>query len=90
MFGLFKNIGLVRKVTELVVGENSKKRQMGLGFAAILYVSFLLDFIDYNTLMSAIPLLGIYMGVAYSSKLTKLGKSLNDLKAKKAKVRKRW
>jgi hypothetical protein len=82
-------LGFIKNITELFVGENSKKRQIGLGFASIMYSAFLMGFIDYATMTSLIPLLALFMGVAYSSKLTKVGDALNELKAKKAKKRKR-
>ena len=82
-------LGFIKNITELFIGENSRKRQIGLGLASVMYSAFLMGWIDYATMTALIPMLALFMGVAYSSKLSKIGEALNDLKAKKAKTRKR-
>jgi len=71
---------MVSKASNLLVGENSKKRQIGFcGFSGsiLLYKLGLIDDILFDSLM----LLWIsFIGVAFSAKLTKIGKQLKGSK----------
>ena len=75
----------VENVTSLFVGENSQKRNIGFAGFVVSAVLFQMDYVDeamFNTLMLACA---GWTGVAFSSKLSKLGDALKDAKGKKGK-----
>tara|TARA_R100001443_G_scaffold29396_1_gene42567 strand:- start:11837 stop:12121 length:285 start_codon:yes stop_codon:yes gene_type:complete len=77
------NVGIAKNVTGLFIGEDSKKRQMGLIAVAVASVGYMVDYIDYPTYENILGLLAMWLGVAFSSKLTKLGTAMKGLKSKK-------
>ena len=72
----------VENLTGLFVGENSQKRNIGFAGFVVSAVLFQMDYVDeamFNTLMLACA---GWTGVAFSSKLSKLGDALKDAKTK--------
>ena len=74
---------IVENVTGLVVGENSKKRNIGFAGFAISVILFQMDYIDVQLFDTLILVCAGWTGIAFSNKLTKLGNSLKDTKKKK-------
>ncbi len=75
----------VENVAGLFVGESSQKRNIGFAGFVVSALLFQMDYVDeamFNTLMLACA---GWTGVAFSSKLTKLGDALKDAKDKKKK-----
>tara|TARA_Y100000310_G_scaffold294858_1_gene325690 strand:- start:17 stop:244 length:228 start_codon:yes stop_codon:yes gene_type:complete len=75
-------MSLIKNITGLFVGQNSKKRQMGIGMAFATVGLYYFDFIDAATMESFLGLVALWLGVAFSSKLTKLGDAVSGLKKK--------
>ena len=73
----------VENLTGLLVGENSKKRNIGFGGFAVSVVLYQLGYIDAELFDTLILVCAGWTGVAFSSKLTKLGTSIKDAKKKK-------
>ena len=71
---------LVNNVVGLFVGESSKKRQMGIGAALVCSSMYYFDAINVDLFESIMGLIVLWMGVAYSAKLSKLGNAMKDLK----------
>ena len=76
-------MSLIKNITGLFVGQNSKKRQMGIGMAFATVGLYYFDFIDVATMKSLLGVVSLWLGVAFSSKLTKLGDAVTGLKKKK-------
>ena len=75
----------VENVTNLFIGENSQKRNIGFAGFVVSAVLFQMGYVDeamFNTLMLACA---GWTGVAFSAKLTKLGEALVDTKKGKKK-----
>ena len=72
----------IKNITGLFIGQNSKKRQMGIGMAFVTVGLYYFDFIDAATMESFLGLVALWLGVAFSSKLTKLGDAVSGLKKK--------
>jgi hypothetical protein len=75
----------VENLTGLLVGENSKKRNIGFGGFAVAVVLFQLGYIDAELFDTLILVCAGWTGVAFSSKLTKLGTAIKEVKPKKKK-----
>ena len=65
---------LLNNVTNLFIGENSKKRQMGLMIAGVLMALNLFDIIDNETFKLFMQLDTLFLGVAFSARMTKMTK----------------
>ena len=74
---------IVENVAGLVVGENSKKRNIGFAGFAVTFLLFQMDYIDVQLFDTLILVCAGWTGIAFSSKLTKLGDALKDAKKKK-------
>ena len=75
----------VENLTGLFVGENSKKRNIGFAGFAVTVILFQMDYIDAQLFDTLILVCAVWTGVAFSSKLTKLGDAMKDTKKKKKK-----
>lgn len=73
----------VENVTNLFIGENSKKRNIGFAGFAVSALLFQMGYIDAELFDTLMLLCAGWTGVAFSSKLTKLGDALKDAKKKK-------
>jgi len=75
----------VENLTGLFVGENSKKRNIGFGGFAVTVILFQLGYIDEGLFDTLIMVCAGWTGVAFSSKLSKLGEAIKEAKPKKGK-----
>ena len=71
---------MLKSITGFFVGENSKKRQLGIIVALILSGLYWQDVITLALYEAAMPLVIIWIGAAFSAKLTKLQKAMIDAK----------
>jgi hypothetical protein len=62
------------------VGEDSKKRQMGLGAGLVCSAAYMMDYISLDMYEALMPFVIIWCGAAFSAKLSKLQ---NAVKASK-------
>jgi hypothetical protein len=75
----------VESLTGLLVGENSKKRNIGFGGFALSVVLFQLGYIDAELFDTLILVCAGWTGIAFSSKLSKLGEAIKETNPKKKK-----
>ncbi len=73
---------LIENITSLFIGENSKKRQIGLGIAGVLIILNLTSIIDNETFTLFMKLDGLFLGVAFSARMTKMVRQTIELKGK--------
>ena len=73
-------MGLVNNLVGLFVGQSSKKRQIGLGIALGLSVLYYANVIDVELFKALMGLDVIFVGAAFSAKLTKLQKAVVNAK----------
>ena len=89
LLGMLKGVaegkGMVSNVTGLFVGENSKKRNIGFAGFAVTAIMFQMDFINETLFDTLIMACAGWTGLAFSSKLSKLGDALKDAKKGKKK-----
>ena len=89
LLGMLKGVaegkGMVSNVTGLFVGENSKKRNIGFAGFGITAFLFQMDYIDETMFDTMILACAGWTGLAFSSKLSKLGDALKDAKKGKKK-----
>ena len=71
---------MINAVVGLFVGENSKKRQIGIGGALVLSMVFYTGYIDVELYKSLMGLVVVWTGAAFSAKLTKLQKAMISAK----------
>jgi len=62
----------LNSITGFFVGEDSKKRQMGLAAGLVCSMAYMLDYISLDMYESFMPLIIIWCGAAFSSRLSKL------------------
>ncbi len=75
----------INKVSSLFIGESSQKRNIGFGGFALSVVLYQLGYIDSDLFDTLILVCAGWTGVAFSSKLTKLGTAIKETKNKKKK-----
>jgi len=73
----------VENVTNLFIGENSKKRNIGFAGFVVSALLFQIGYIDAELFDTLMLLCAGWTGIAFSSKLSKLGDALKDAKKKK-------
>lgn len=71
---------MIKNIVGLFIGENSKKRQIGIGIALVLSALYYLSIIDIELFKALMGLDGIFLGVAFSAKLSKLQKAMINAK----------
>ena len=74
---------IAENVTGLFVCENSKKRNIGFAGFGLSVILFQMDYIDAALFDTLMLLCAGWTGIAFSSKLSKLGDALKDAKKKK-------
>ena len=74
---------IAENVTGLFIGENSKKRNIGFAGFGITVILFQMDYIDVELFDTLILVCAGWTGIAFSSKLSKLGDAMKDVKKKK-------
>jgi len=73
-------IPFLNNITGLLVGENSKKRQIGLYAALGLSGAYFVDFISLDLYETLMPFVILWTGAAFSAKLTKLQGAVKSAK----------
>jgi len=73
-------MGLIRNITGLFVGENSRKRHMGLGMGMGLSLLYFTDVITLELYEAMMPFVILWTGAAFSAKLTKLQSAVKSAK----------
>jgi len=73
-------MGFLKSISGYLVGEDSKKRQMGLGAALALSGAYYLDFISLSLYEVLMPFVILWTGAAFSAKLTKLQGAIKEAK----------
>jgi len=71
---------MLNNIVGLFIGPSSKKRQIGIGIALVLSALYYLSVIDIELFKALMGLDGIFIGVAFSAKLSKLQKAMIDAK----------
>lgn len=75
----------VENITGLFVGENSKKRNIGFAGFAVTVVLFQTGYIDSELFDTLVLACAGWTGIAFSSKLTKIGEAMKVAKKSKNK-----
>ena len=73
---------MIKNITGLFIGQNSKKRQIGIGMAFVSVSLYFFGAIDEATMEALLGMVALWLGVAFSAKLTKLGDAVKGLKKK--------
>lgn len=73
-------MGFLKSISGFVVGEDSKKRQMGLGVALALSGAYYMDFIPLSLYEAMMPFVILWTGAAFSAKLSKLQGAIKEAK----------
>lgn len=71
---------MIKNVVGFFIGENSKKRQMGIGaftLASLLYLFGVLDIELYKVFVTVI---GLWTGIAFSAKMSKISGKVVEIK----------
>jgi len=71
---------MLKNIVGLFVGESSKKRQIGIGAFTILSLSFLFGLVEIETYGVLVTLIGLWTGVAYNARFTKISKKVKEIK----------
>jgi len=74
------NLPIVQNVVGFFIGENSHKREIGVGMIALLSVLFQIDYITIAQYESALGFALIWTGWAQNSRMKKLAKAMIDAK----------
>lgn len=67
---------MITSIVSLFVGQNSKKRQMGIGLGLLLSALFFTDVITQELYEALMPFVVLWTGAAFSAKLSKLQKAV--------------
>jgi|TARA_R100001530_G_scaffold59945_1_gene43344 hypothetical protein len=73
-------MNILKSVAGYFVGEDSKKRQMGLGAAFVLSGAYFLDYISLGMYEACMPFVMLWTGAAFSAKISKLSNAVKDAK----------
>jgi len=68
--------GLINNVVGLFVGNDSKKRQMGMIAGSVTIGLYMLGYIEQEQFNAVMIIISAWVGVAFSAKLTKIGNAL--------------
>ena len=71
---------MVKNLVGLFVGQNSRKRQIGILIAVALSFAYYLNYLDVEIYKALMGLDVLFIGAAFSAKLTKLQKAMIDAK----------
>lgn len=84
MFDFIKIYPVFDRVLSLFVGENSHKRTMGLTYLLIIsFVYLTTGYIDEGLYKNLMGFGVLWLGGAYSAKITKLAKAMQNMKENK-------
>jgi len=73
-------MGFLKSISGYLVGEDSKKRQMGISVAIALSCAYYLDFIPLSLYEAMMPFVILWTGAAFSAKLSKLQGAIKEAK----------
>ena len=73
-------MNLINNLAGLFVGENSKKRQIGIIAAFLFSALYWLDIITLELFEVVMPFVVLWTGAAFSARLTKLSKAVKNAK----------
>ncbi len=73
----------MKAIISLFVGENSRKRQIGIGLAILLSALYFTGTITLDLYEALMPLVVLWTGAAFSAKLTKLQKAVTKAAAQR-------
>jgi|TARA_Y100000310_G_scaffold139439_1_gene138745 hypothetical protein len=73
-------MGFLKSISGYLVGEDSKKRQMGISVAIGLSCAYYLDFIPLSLYEAMMPFVILWTGAAFSAKLSKLQGAIKEAK----------
>ena len=73
----------MKAIISLFVGENSRKRQIGIGLAILLSALYFTGSITLELYEALMPLVVLWTGAAFSAKLTKLQKAVTKATAQR-------
>ena len=71
---------MIKNIVGLFVGQSSKKRQIGILIAVTLSFAYYLNYLDIEIYKALMGLDVLFIGAAFSAKLTKLQKAMIDAK----------
>lgn len=71
---------MLKNITGFFIGENSKKRQMGIGAFVLMSLLYLLGALDVEVYKVAITVIGLWTGVAFSAKMSKISNKVVEIK----------
>ena len=71
---------MVSNIVGLFIGPSSKKRQLGIIIALVLSFAYYLNYLDIEIYKALMGLDVLFIGAAFSAKLTKLQKAMIDAK----------
>jgi len=71
---------MIKNLVGLFVGENSKKRQMGLIAGLVLSLLYTFDYIALDLYESLMSLTVFWTGAAFSARLSKVSKAVKNAK----------
>ncbi len=71
---------MLKSIVGLFVGENSKKRQIGIGLALVISIVFYTGYIEIELYKALMGFVVIWTGAAFSAKITKLQKAIIEVK----------
>ncbi len=71
---------MFKSLVGFFVGENSRKRQMGLAVAFVLSFLYWQDIITLEFFEAVMPFVVLWTGAAFSARLTKLQTAIVDAK----------
>jgi len=74
------NVNIIKSVVGYFVGEDSKKRQMGLGAAFAFSGAYFMDYISLEMYEACMPFVVLWTGAAFSAKISKLSNAVKDAK----------
>ncbi len=71
---------MIKNIVGLFVGQNSRKRQIGILIAVALSFLYYFNYLDVDIYKALMSLDVLFIGAAFSAKLTKLQKAMIEAK----------
>ena len=69
---------MLKSITGFLIGENSRKREIGLFFAFLIMFAEALGWITPELAESLIPFVGLWLGVAWTARVSKMHKAMKE------------
>jgi len=74
---------VINSISSLLIGESSKKRQIGIGLAIVLSLLYVFNLITLEIYEALMPFVLLWTGAAFSARLSKLSKAIKNAKVRK-------